>query len=193
MSLTCTHKGCTKSFDHPEQRRRHQTVCLFPKKGKPYCTVISATGLEQHSCIKCNKFVSAYKNNIYRHSKVCNGTGNAANGTSNTCTRCRKVFGTPSKLVKHEPTCKKENYKCDKCCKTYNRITYFQAHLTKCYSYETPDSVAEIDCDLSRPTMIAPSPAAEIIMDPMSSSSFIEDSAQNPSLPVNIYQSRSKQ
>ena len=179
MSLTCTHVGCRKIFKHPEQRRRHQKGCAFPKKGKAYA-VVGSNGSNQFTCANCKSYVTAFKNNVYRHARTCKGPG-ASSSEHKTCKTCLKVFPTPSKLKRHFQSCREqEKYCCDKCSKEFSRLDDFEEHIMSCYTYN--EATTPVDDPI--PTMITSSPSVNQTIGTLDTSLLAEDEEESELLDI---------
>ena len=125
----CNHIGCDTTFDHAEQRRRHQNKCGKPPKPKKVLTVGN-----RFACSKCLKEYS-HKCNVHRHAKDCGHTTkwSISSKSEKTCKICGVVWQTPSKLKRHMSVhYSKPILSCVKCRVAYTRSDHHQKHISAC-------------------------------------------------------------
>ena len=120
--LRCPNVGCNMVFKYRMERKRHvdngKCKGTPPQKTKDYGLMQNVSILENgaYLCGICKTEIK-FKNNIYRHKRLCKGPQKFKPTFS--CGVCDKVFVFKSKLQEHVKVHNNEALICEKCYRSF--------------------------------------------------------------------------
>ena len=115
-SYVCTNDGCEHNFEHNTSLSRHMRTCTSRSRKTNKVDLASFALLEngKYECLKC-KQTFKHKNALYKHKTRCKADKPKPRKKEFKCQVCCKVFDRQYHLTRHEKKHnRKEQYHCQR-------------------------------------------------------------------------------